>query len=1291
MPLVSTLVDDFSTDQRATLWPGSYGTSSVSGGSARLVCDTGYNAIRSAQAYTPAGSAVYAKMTPPAASTAAEAYVEMKVESATAGTEITANIDAALGRVRCSNSVGYFDPGGVEEPYDAHAHRYLRIREAGGTLYWEKSPDRVVWTVMRSTATPAWFASTTTASVLFQSHRDAGTADEALVDDVNVPVPTYATFPTAPLPVSVWLAPGADPAGDPGNWSWSEITDDVRVQNGIVIEQGRGDEAARVDPGRCSLTLDNRSGNYSPRNPAGVWFGQLAKNTPLQVRLERGSDTFERAAVTQGWGTSTSGRTWGHTGLDSWSTTGSVGRVRLAVANSAVWGILGSSNARDVDMVFSATMPVVTTGAPMIVGAVVRYTDTNNAYRVFTEFKPAGEITIKIMRRKDGLNTDLAENLDPGVSYSAGAKVWVRVQADGPTIRQRIWLDGDPEPTEWQLSTDDATELLGTGPGFYVWRFVGNTNVGDLHVDIDDVAISALLFTGTVAEWPVRWDQSANDCVTTIQASGILRRLQQGSSALRSPLYRQLTRYNPAGYWPLEDGQDATIASSAVAGGTPATVLDVTFAADDTLPGGETALKLNSSSSKVSGIVRRSTGSGGWAAMLLFKLAAIPSATPQTLVSWGCSGTVKTWRIRVDNAGFWMEGLDADDVVITGGAGPAYAVDVRQWVAVQLEAVQSGANIDWDMLWHQVGDDVFWAYSGIEPGTVGTITSFVIPGSAAMTDAAVSHVYVGHHSLPFVADSFSQVSNGYSGELGSDRVQRLCDEEGVRVFVEAGDSQPQGRQRAASFLELLQAVEDADQGVLYERGTALAYKPSGARFNVPVSVALDFEQGHIAAPPEPTDDDQRVRNDITAKRDAGGEAHEADEAHIALNGRYDEAVTVNVATDEQLVDAAGWRLHLGTWDAMRWPRIELNLARNVGLIPYWLTMGVGSRFTLDNPPSQVAGDALDLVVEGFTQTLGPYGWDVELNCSPAQPWDVAVADDTDDRVDTDLTTLAAPATAGATELVVTSWDQVGWTVDPADLPLDLNVGGERVTVTAVSDRGLIADDFTRNVSNGWGVDSSAIAWTHTGAAARFHANGSRGVYDLNAAGLVLVSSMPIGFLPGDIRLRWRLPAAPTGSGNVLLNCRVGDADSTYVALNVQFNVGGTQASHWMNQVVGGVETTFVGFPSTGVTGLTTALLVRIQLTQTEARCRVWAEGATEPGHWTVTLPLTEPPPSAPSINLRASRSAGTTNAAPFYVEVDDLVLEREQELTVIRAVNGVALEHDTGTDVRLWRPTFLSM
>jgi hypothetical protein len=67
--------------------------------------------------------------------------------------------------------------------------------------------------------------------------------------------------------------------------AWEDITDDVYVRAPITITRGRTAEAGQVDPSSCTLTVNNRDGNYSPRNPTGAHFGKIGRNTPIRVRV----------------------------------------------------------------------------------------------------------------------------------------------------------------------------------------------------------------------------------------------------------------------------------------------------------------------------------------------------------------------------------------------------------------------------------------------------------------------------------------------------------------------------------------------------------------------------------------------------------------------------------------------------------------------------------------------------------------------------------------------------------------------------------------------------------------------------------------------------------------------------------------------------------------------------------------------------------------------------------------------------------------------------------------------
>jgi len=164
-------------------------------------------------------------------------------------------------------------------------------------------------------------------------------------------------------------------------------------------------------------------------------------------------------------------------------------------------------------------------------------------------------------------------------------------------------------------------------------------------------------------------------------------------------------------------------------------------------------------------------------------------------------------------------------------------------------------------------------------------------------------------------------------------------------------------------------------------------------------LALNYTARHISPPLEPTDDDQGLRNQITAQRQDGGEyTYPKTTGPLNINdpaddddgvGIYDEGVTRNVATDAQLPDQASWAVHLGTVDESRYPTVHVDLAANPGLADQVSALNLGDRATIANPPAWLPPDQIDLIVEGGTETIGLYDWDVELNASPGAPWTVA--------------------------------------------------------------------------------------------------------------------------------------------------------------------------------------------------------------------------------------------------------------------------------------------------------------
>lgn len=834
--------------------------------------------------------------------------------------------------------------------------------------------------------------------------------------------------------IAVEIAPGASPAADPATFDW--VSAGSRRTSAVIdIKAGRDDEATLVEAGSMSATMDDRDGNLSPRNVLGQWYGTLRRGTPVRVIWPRTSDDFTRAAVSNSWGTNADGFTWSVSNSAYMSTDGTSAVSTLAF-NTASLNVLQGAGSLDVDVVWSFTCPVMPTGGAAVVAALLRSTNSSNYIRAHVELEADGDVIVKVQRVFEGATTTLLANT-PVTTAGAGTKIWGRARIEGARILIKAWtgVRGD-EPDVWHGSTtDNACE--GSGTGIFPWRL--NTNVGTFTVNIDDFELTNILWTGNVPEWPVRWpDKSGADSVTPIAAAGVLRQIQQGQGTLKSPLRGQLGNLPYAtGYLPLEDQSGSTYAGSGLPGGRPGKVIDGTAAGDDTLPGSEPCLVLTTAINSRVYLFTTGATTNGFAVMCLFKC---PTAVPsdRVLLDIRTSGTITRWQVYLDGSTYGFRGYDESGSIVATNNALYSGVLPTNWTAVQLKVEVSGGTVTATLIWRSVGANfsvgVSDSYSGTAPSVVSVAAQALVDGMA------VAHLWAGDDALDLTDGTFAAVSNGYTGETAGARLTRLSGETGVPIQVLTGDTEPMGAQKAGKFLDLFRECEAADLGVLYERGNGLTYRPRTRRYTPPVAMALDWSLGHLDEPPEPQDDDQRLRTYITANRTDGSYAVAYDPDAIIT---YEDSVTLNIESDDRLEDFAAWLLHLGTADELRWPRIRINLVAHPELIPSWLACTIGSRITIANPPSQIAGEVIDLIIEGYSQSINVDEWTVEMACSPARPWIVGEYDSPTSKWGLRSTVTAAEYGPSVTTLTVTTTE---------DEPLSttstygIMIAGELITV-----------------------------------------------------------------------------------------------------------------------------------------------------------------------------------------------------------------------------------------------------
>ncbi|MFI8872472.1 hypothetical protein [Streptomyces sp. NPDC055243] len=189
MALIGTLQDNFNDNAIGPDWGNSYGGVSETGGKARVPCVAGvFAGYQTAKDWTLAGSSAFVQLPLAAAANGAstEAQTTFNIIQATAGTSIAININTVANTIRFENNVGYTDGSAVSLTYSAVTHAWLRIRETGGTLFWDTSTDGSSWTNRRSISTPAWVTSSVNAvAVEMYSWRNSGSTNYSEWDNFN--------------------------------------------------------------------------------------------------------------------------------------------------------------------------------------------------------------------------------------------------------------------------------------------------------------------------------------------------------------------------------------------------------------------------------------------------------------------------------------------------------------------------------------------------------------------------------------------------------------------------------------------------------------------------------------------------------------------------------------------------------------------------------------------------------------------------------------------------------------------------------------------------------------------------------------------------------------------------------------------------------------------------------------------------------------------------------------------------------------------------------------------------
>lgn len=594
------------------------------------------------------------------------------------------------------------------------------------------------------------------------------------------------------------------------------------------------------------------------------------------------------------------------------------------------------------------------------------------------------------------------------------------------------------------------------------------------------------------SSFPNRWDTSGNDAWVPIEGAGLLRRLGNGQDPAQTGLRDWIMGQDPppTSYFPLSGAEGTKYSLNLGDIGTnslkfyPEGAPVYTYGKDFGTPYLGSAMELNATgdTNKMRGDV--STADDNFTLDFVFQSPRIDNDSGSDLntnmgvlkiLVW--SYDYDRWQLQLQDSAnggtlqltwFAYDGLGSMTFPASA-AIPAlldndihtcrFQVDTTQpsqtakvWIdgeLVDTRIAATGRQINGTWMYQMF----YSRYAGQTVMNLGHLTGWSDPGVPAPPDVA----------------DFHEAAMGYAGELAADRLVRIAALGNIPLTITGAnaDTMNMGPQFSESKLSQLRDAEAADMGFLHEPRDrfGLEYRTRVSMIGQTPALTLDYSAGHIVPPFEPTDDDQLTKNDVTATR-REGDSYREQALTGRLNvaeppdgvGRYHDQVEVNVQTDGLLPGIAAWLVNLGTVDQARYPSVtvDLGILAAAGLDAAARAVGVGDLLVCTGMDDLGVYDDVRLLVLGGHEIVSDGGFRhlITWNCAPYQGYEGSVyatsASVGDAHYDTDGSELAADISTSATSLSVAKTGSTLWTTDSAAFPFDVMVGGERMTVTAIT-------------------------------------------------------------------------------------------------------------------------------------------------------------------------------------------------------------------------------------------------
>lgn len=387
------------------------------------------------------------------------------------------------------------------------------------------------------------------------------------------------------------------------NGVWTNVTSYVATNEEIVIKRGRNSETSSAQAASANFTLLNTDARFTPRNPAGAYYPNFNRNTPVRIGMgtpPQGAGLLNNAIgmnlIAPGLTAESAGIVFSYYCVANSSAT-----ITAPAGYTATGPQSGTSQVGLKSM--AALKAIASAGA---VSASIATSDAAAPSAAVSVFIPGASASSNVVAKRNYATTNTANQMTAiaaSVTVAAGDVLvalvaWSDDRTGGMVCSP---VDGSAH-IDWQLVADSGPSTgaarvqawvrycVGSGP--LTVRAPGAVYGGsDVHLTLYQVTGATSWnqrFAGLCSDIAPVGNMLGKDLRTNVTCGSVLRQRGQGTQAAASAIYRYVTPRKPVAYWPLEAG---TALSSPIAGvqnaqtsGTVTFDSDSTFAASMSLP-----------------------------------------------------------------------------------------------------------------------------------------------------------------------------------------------------------------------------------------------------------------------------------------------------------------------------------------------------------------------------------------------------------------------------------------------------------------------------------------------------------------------------------------------------------------------------------------------------------------------------------------------------------------------------------------------------------------------------------